>query len=141
MFVKQNTFDAMKQRAESAEATVAAVNNLFGEAATAEGFDVVSAVKSLGTVEETETKPNARLAALATKHNVEVAGEGDDAVIDALEARIETYAGVTLPATSPKSKEEKIETDPKAEYPMTPFEASVREAAEKEAAFDKPVLD
>lgn len=143
MFVKQATFDAMKSRAESAEATVAAINNLFGEAATADGFDVVAAIKSLGTAEETktETKPNARLAALATKYNVEVAGDGDDAVIDALEERMETYAGVTVPPASPKSKEEKIETDPKANYTLTPFEAAVRAEAEKEAKFDNPVLD
>ena len=141
LFVKQAAFDAMKARAESAEATVAAINNLFGEAATAEGFDVVAAIKSLGTVEEAETKPNARLAALATKYNVEVAGEGDDAVIDALEERMETYAGITLPPVAPKNTVEKIQTDPKAEYPMTPFEANARAAIEKEAKFNTPVLD
>lgn len=143
MFVKQATFDAMKARAESAEATVAAINNLFGEAATADGFDVVAAVKSLGTVEETatETKPNAALAALAAKFNIEPSAEDDGSVIKAIEERMETYAGVTLLPVAPKSKVEKIETDPKAEYPMTPFEASARAAAEKEAKFDTPVLD
>ena len=139
MFVKQTTFDAMKQRAESAEATVAAINNLFGEAATAEGFDVVAAIKSLGTATE-EVKPNAALAALATKYNVEAEGTDDAAVIKALDERMETYAGVTIPPVSPKGSEEKIEGDPKAEYPMTPFEASVRAAADKEAKFDQPIL-
>jgi hypothetical protein len=141
LFYSASEFAAMQQRAEKAEATVNAVAAHFGEEANAEGFVLADAVASLGTVEETETKPNARLVALATKYSVEVAGDGDDAVIDALEERMETYAGVTVPPASPKSKEEKIEADPKANYTLTPFEASVRAEAEKEAKFDNPVLD
>ncbi len=140
MFVKQTTFDAMKQRAESAEATLAAINNLFGEAATADGFDVVAAIKSLGTATE-EVKPNAALAALAAKHNVQPESNEDAAVIKAIDERFESYAGITVPAKAPKADAEKIEAEQKTDYTLTPFEQSVRAAAEKEAAYDKPVLD
>jgi hypothetical protein len=140
LFVSADKFNAMQARAEKAEGVVASIKEVFGTEADAEDFDVVAAIKSLGTATE-EVKPNAALAALATKYNVQPESNDDAAVIKALDERMETYAGVTIPPVAPKSKEEKIETDPKAEYPMTPFEASVREAAEKEAAFDKPVLD
>jgi len=140
LFYSASEFAAMQQRAEKAEATVKAVAAHFGEEANAEGFVLADAVASLGTVEETETKPNAALAALATKYNVEAEGTDDAAVIKALDERMETYKGVTVPPVSPKGSEEKIEGDPKAEYPMTPFEASVRAAADKEAKFDQPVL-
>lgn len=143
MFVSQAKYDGAIARAQKAEGTIAAIAALFGDEAQAEGFDLLTAIKSLSAeaaAPVAQATPNAKLAALATKYNVEVEGEGDDAVVEALEKHIEGFAKDVPAAVAPKATEEKtLETAKQRE--ITPFEASVLAELEREKKYATPVLD
>jgi hypothetical protein len=138
MFVKQTTFDAMKARAEAAEAKLAQLNSLFGADAQAEGFDVVEAVQSLGKEDDAPKAISPQVAALATKYNVE--GNSDADILTNLEQQIDSFATQVPSPVNPKAGVEKIEGAEKADYELTPFEMSARLQAEQDAKHDTPVL-
>lgn len=110
LFVGAEKFNVMKARAEQAEATLASIKEIFGADADAEGFDLLAAIQSLGKEDApTEVKPNAKLAAVATKFNIEPEGDDDDAIIDAIEERMQAYSEVTLPPKNAKGKKEELD--------------------------------